>query len=169
MGWETRKMSGDGPPEGAHPADEHIREDVQNRLADDPGIDATDVEVQVANTRVVLTGTVPNELTRQMVEVVAFEAEGVTGVDNNLVIRAYRKKGAPHAPRAHEHEAPIEPETNNYLGAAVSPQGSSLDPPNDPGDRPGVGLGGMPADTSGSPLESGVDLASRGRRKQKGD
>lgn len=161
MGWETRKPSGGGSSRIDPTADAHIREDVENRLADDPGIDASDVEVRVEAARVMLIGTVPSELARQMAEVVAFEAEGVMGVENNLTVRARRKRDAPPAPRRHDRQSPIEPGTDSYLKAAVSPQQGSLDSPNDPDNRPGIGTGGStPADTSGSPARSGVNVGS---------
>ena len=163
---ETRKQ-GKEAPRVEQSLDEHIRKDVQNRLADDPGIDASGIELQVFDARVILNGTVPDELTRQMAEVVAFEAEGVRGVDNNLAMGVRRRSQGLEAPTRREPQAPIEPQTGNYLGASVSPQGSSLDSPNDPDNRPGIGTGGMPADTSGSPLESGVNLGSRPRKGHK--
>lgn len=167
MGWETRKQSGDEPPRGERSADEHIRDDVRNRLADDPGIDASGIEVRVDDARVVLSGSVRDELTRQMAEVVAFEAEGVRGVDNDLKI-GFRPRGeAAEPPSRHDSQPPIEPGTGRYLGASVAPQGSSLDSPNDPDNRPGIGTGGMPADTSGSPLESGVNLGTGPRKERK--
>jgi len=167
MGTETKRPSGEGRV-FEQSADEHIRVDVEHRLADDPGIDASDIEVRVEGARVVLIGTVPDELTRQMAEVVAFEAEGVRGVENSLTVRARRRSDAPEAPQRRERQARIEPGSGSYLGASVSPQGSSLDSPNDPDNRPGVGTGGMPADTSGSPIGSGVNLGTglHNRRKR---
>lgn len=159
MAWETRRKSGEGPHRNGQPADEQIRDDVRNRLADDPGIDASDVEVRVEARRVILEGTVTSELTRQMAEVVAYEAEGVTGVENALAVRARRRRDAPPAPARRDKENPIEPGTGSYLEASVSPQPSSPDTPFDPDNRPGLGTGGMPADTSGSPVGSGVNLA----------
>lgn len=167
MGWNTRKWSGEGPSAGEQSAGGHICEDVRDRLADDPGIDSSDIEVRVEGSHVVLTGTVPSELTRQMAEVVAFEAEGVTGVENALTVRARRRKDLPEAPARHDSQSPIEPGTGGYLDASVSPQGSSLDSPNDPDNRPGIGTGGMPADTSGSPTESGVNLGPGPRGEPK--
>lgn len=169
MAWETRKKSGEGPHRGGHFADASIREDVLSRLADDPGIDATDIEIRVNDRHVVLEGTVTSELTRQMAEVVAYEAEGVTGVENALAVRARRRKDAPPPPTRHDQENPIEPGTDSYLEASVSPQRSSPDTPFDPDSRPGLGTGGTPADTSGSVVGSGVNLGQRLRSRTKGD
>lgn len=169
MALETRKKSGDGPHRGDRPADASIREDVRSRLADDPGIDASDVEIRVEDHRVILEGTVSSELARQMAEVVAYEAEGVTGVENALTVRARRRKDAPQAPARHDRENPIEPGTDSYLEASVSPQPSSPDTPFDPDNRPGLGTGGLPADTSGSPVGSGVNLGPGARGKVRRD
>ncbi len=160
MGWETRRLSGDGPIRNGRPAADHIREDVQGRLADDPGIDATDIEVEVEGAHVILRGSVPSEFAKQMAEVIAFEAEGVARVENTLIVRARRRRDAPPPPTRHERENPIEPGTDSYLEAAVSPQPSTPDTPFDPGNRPGVGTGGIPADMSGSPADSGVNLGT---------
>jgi len=160
MGWETRRLSGEGSTSSGRPAADHIRDDVQSRLADDPGIDASDIEVDVQGAHVILRGSVPSELTKQMAEVIAFEAEGVTRVENALVVRARRRRDAPPPPTRHERENPIEPGTDSYLEASVSPQPSSPDTPFDPNNRPGIGTGGAPADTSGSPVDSGVNLGS---------
>ncbi len=169
MGWETRRTSGEGPIRGTPPADEQIRYDVRERLADDPGVDASDIEVEVNGAHVILRGTVPSEFTKQMVEVIAFEAEGVSRVENALTVRARRKRDAPEAPKRRDRENPIEPGTDSYLEASVSPPAGTLDAPYDPDNRPGVGTGGMPADTSGAPTESGVNLGTGLREKDKGD
>lgn len=170
MGWERRRTSGEEAMTRADPlADEHIREDVQHRLADDPGIDASDIEVLVEARHVRLQGTVPSELTRQMAEVIAFEAEGVSGVENALTVRARRRQDAPPAPRRHDKQPPIEPGTGRYLGASVSPEGSSIEPPNDPENRPGVGTGGTSANTGGTPAESGINLGAGAVRKDRRD
>lgn len=170
MAWETRKKSGEGAHRaGGHFADASIREDVLGRLADDPGIDASDIEIRVVDCHVVLEGTVSSELARQMAEVVAYEAEGVAGVQNALVVRARRRKDGPRPPARHDQELPIEPGTGSYLEASVSPQSSSPDAPFDPDNRPGLGTGGVPADTSGSTVGSGVNLGQGLRGKSKGD
>ncbi len=168
MAWETRKKSGEGPYRSSgHFADLSIREDVLGRLADDPGIDASDIEIRVADRHVVLEGTVSSEIARQMAEVVAYEAEGVAGVNNVLVVRARRRKDGPPPPVRHEQELPIEPGTDSYLEASVSPQRGSLDAPHDPDNRPGVGTGGLPADTTGSTVGSGVNLGQGLRNNTK--
>lgn len=170
MAWETRKKSGEGPHrDGGHVADASIRDDVLSRLADDPGIDASDIEIRVLNRHVVLEGTVSSELARQMAEVVAYEAEGVAGVENVLAVRARRRKDAPPPPVRHEQENPIEPGTGSYLEASVSPQPSSPDTPFDPDNRPGLGTGGTPVDPRAPVVGSGFNLGQGLRDKTKGD
>ncbi len=167
MASESRRTGGEGSSSGEQPPDRRIVEDVRLRLADDPGMDASDIEVGAEGARVILSGTVTSELARQMAEVVAFEAEGVTGVENALRVRARRSSDAPEAPRRHDRENPIEPGTDTDLAASISPPASAPDSPHDPDNRPGIGTGGMPADTSGSPIGSGVNLGPGPRRTKR--
>jgi osmotically-inducible protein OsmY len=64
--------------------DERIAEDVNERLMLDPDVDATDIEVLVADGRVILTGTVDDRRTKRLAEIDAEEVWGVTDVDNQL-------------------------------------------------------------------------------------
>jgi osmotically-inducible protein OsmY len=64
--------------------DERIAEDVNERLTTDPDVDATDIEVMVADGRVILTGTVDDRRTKRLAEIDAEEVWGVTDVDNQL-------------------------------------------------------------------------------------
>jgi osmotically-inducible protein OsmY len=74
-------------PRNYRRSDERIREDVSDRLMDDPHIDASDIEVGVANGEVVLTGTVENRFAKRHAEDLAESVSGVTHVQNNLRVR----------------------------------------------------------------------------------
>lgn len=65
-------------------SDERIREDVNDRLTDDPQIDASDIEVAVQNREVTLTGTVQVRWAKRHAEDLAESVSGVTHVQNNL-------------------------------------------------------------------------------------
>ena len=74
-------------PKNYRRSDERIREDVNDRLMDDPHIDASDIEVGLANGEVVLTGTVDSRLAKRHAEDLAESVSGVTHVQNNIRVR----------------------------------------------------------------------------------
>src|SRR5215213_2493467 len=55
-------------PEGYIRSDDRIREDVCDRLTDDPHIDASEIDVRVANSEVTLSGTVTDRTARRHAE-----------------------------------------------------------------------------------------------------
>lgn len=65
-------------------SDERIAEDVNDRLADDAHIDATDIEVSVSGGEVTLNGTVTERFAKRRAEDVAERVSGVKHVQNNL-------------------------------------------------------------------------------------
>jgi osmotically-inducible protein OsmY len=71
-------------PKGYRRSDDRIREDLSDRLTDDPFIDASDVEIEVKNAEVTLTGSVDSRSARRRVEDLAERVSGVTHVQNNL-------------------------------------------------------------------------------------
>ncbi len=71
-------------PKGYSRSDERIRDDVNDRLTDDPHIDASDVEVTVQNREVTLSGTVNSRFEKRHAEDIAESVSGVTHVQNNL-------------------------------------------------------------------------------------
>jgi osmotically-inducible protein OsmY len=74
-------------PRGYTRSDERIRDDVNDRLTDDPYVDASDIEVAVSGREVTLTGTVDSRLARRRAEDIAESISGVTHVQNNLRVR----------------------------------------------------------------------------------
>lgn len=69
-------------------SDDRIREDVNDRLSDDPHIDASDIEVMVSNGEVTLNGTVNERFAKRHAEDIAESVSGVKHVQNNLRINA---------------------------------------------------------------------------------
>lgn len=65
-------------------SDERIKEDINDRLSDDPFIDATEIEVQVSNGDVTLVGTVDHRSTKRRAEDLADSVSGVKNVENRL-------------------------------------------------------------------------------------
>lgn len=71
-------------PRGYVRSDHRIREDVNDRLTDDPHVDAADVEVTVHGGEVTLNGHVPHRSMKRRAEDIAESVSGVSHVQNNL-------------------------------------------------------------------------------------
>ena len=65
-------------------SDDRIREDVSERLTDDPRLDATDIEVSVSGGEITLSGTVDSRFAKRHAEDLAEGCSGVRHVQNNL-------------------------------------------------------------------------------------
>jgi osmotically-inducible protein OsmY len=74
-------------PEGYHPNDERILEEVNDRLMQHGWLDARAVRVQVEDGHVTLSGRVDSRRARQMAAETAASVLGVRGVENDLQIR----------------------------------------------------------------------------------
>jgi osmotically-inducible protein OsmY len=81
-------------PRGYKRSDERITEDLNDRLTEDPGIDASEVQVQVSGGEVTLTGTVDSREARRRAEDIAEAVSGVSYVMNNLRVRQPGTTGA---------------------------------------------------------------------------
>lgn len=71
-------------------SDERIREDINDRLSDDPDIDASDIEVSVSSGEVTLDGKVTERFAKRHAEDIAESVTGVRHVQNNLRVDANR-------------------------------------------------------------------------------
>ena len=65
---------------------EDIRNDVKEQLAWDTRVDSSSIDVEVVDSTVVLSGTVPTYLDRNQAQTDALQVPGVTKVDNRLVV-----------------------------------------------------------------------------------
>ena len=74
-------------PKGYTRSDERIREDVSDKLSDDPYIDASDLEVAVSNREVTLSGAVDSRQAKRRAEDIAERVSAVSHVSNNLRVR----------------------------------------------------------------------------------
>jgi osmotically-inducible protein OsmY len=74
-------------PKGYTRSDERIREDVNDRLMEDWGVDATDIEVTVVAGEVTLNGTVDGRESKRRAEDISADVMGVRDVQNNLRVR----------------------------------------------------------------------------------
>ena len=81
------RHSGRGPKNYTR-SDDRIREDVNDRLTDDPHIDASEIDVKVSSCEVTLTGTVDSREAKRRAEDCAESVSGVKNVQNNLRVQA---------------------------------------------------------------------------------
>jgi osmotically-inducible protein OsmY len=87
-------------PRGYQRSDERIKEDINDRLTMHGRIDANEIDVQVVNREVTLTGSVSNRETKRMAEDVAESVQGVSEVHNQLRVRQNQQEAqAQHAPQ----------------------------------------------------------------------
>ena len=83
---EQDKHRGKGP-KGYIRRDERILEDVNDRLMQDPYLDASEIEVMVAQAEVTLTGTVESRQDKRRAEDLADSVSGVAHVQNNIRVK----------------------------------------------------------------------------------
>ncbi len=81
-----RDHSGRGPTNYTR-SDDRIREDVNDKLTDDWGVDARKISVTVSNGEVTLDGTVSTRLQKRRAEDCAEDVSGVKHVQNNLRVQ----------------------------------------------------------------------------------
>jgi len=74
-------------PKGYERSDERIREDLHERLTEDPQLDASDIEVAVEAREVTLSGRVASRADKRRAEDIAESVSGVGHVQNNLRVR----------------------------------------------------------------------------------
>jgi hypothetical protein len=74
-------------PKSYQRSDDRIREDVNDRLTDDPRLDASEIEVTVAAREVTLSGTVHTRQDKRRAEDIVDTVSGVTHVQNNLRVQ----------------------------------------------------------------------------------
>nr|WP_143524105.1 BON domain-containing protein [Xaviernesmea rhizosphaerae] len=75
-------------PKGYTRSDDRIRDDLNDRLADDGRLDASDIEVTVSSGEVTLSGTVTSRQDKRYAEDLAEAISGVKHVQNNLRVKS---------------------------------------------------------------------------------
>jgi hypothetical protein len=98
-GYEARRgpHAGRGP-KGYRRSDERIAEDVNERLTEDAYLDATDIEVAVADGVVTLSGSVDGRPDKRRAEDIADAVSGVRDVSNQLRIQRNDVDAIPPSP-----------------------------------------------------------------------
>lgn len=84
-------------PKGYRRSDERIKEDISDRMMDDSLLDASDIELEVDNNEVVLTGTVDNREAKRRAEYLAECIPGVGNVENRLRIKERSTERRPYS------------------------------------------------------------------------
>ncbi|WP_425067179.1 BON domain-containing protein [Reyranella sp.] len=74
-------------PKGYRRSDDRIREDVCDSLTDDPMLDAGEIDVQVRDGEVTLSGTVSDRLAKRHAEDMIERVTGVRDVQNNIRVK----------------------------------------------------------------------------------
>lgn len=80
-------------PRGWQRSDDRIKEDINERLTQHPDIDASDIDVQVHNAEVTLTGKVDERRAKRLAEDVAESVSGVRQVHNQLRVESVEQQG----------------------------------------------------------------------------
>lgn len=92
MGQQQQQQRYPRGPKGYKRSDERIKEDVSDRISQMSMVDSSDVEVEVKNGEVTLTGTIPNRNMKWQLESMVESVGGVTDVHNQL--RVKREEGS---------------------------------------------------------------------------
>ena len=74
-------------PKSYQRSDDRIRDDLNDRLTDDPRLDASEIEVAVESREVTLSGMVQSRQDKRRAEDIADSVSGVTHVQNNLRVQ----------------------------------------------------------------------------------
>lgn len=86
-GIQRQSQFGRGP-KGYARTDERIKEQISERLMRDHDVDASDIDVEVRNGKVTLTGSIDDRRLKHYVEDTVEQCLGVTDVDNRLTVKS---------------------------------------------------------------------------------
>lgn len=86
MGAKQSPHAGKGP-KGWQRSDDRIADEINEALARDGDLDASDIEVEVKNCEVTLTGTVSEKSAKRMAEEIAESVFGVSDVQNSIRVK----------------------------------------------------------------------------------
>ena len=76
-------FSGKGP-KNYHRSSERIMEDINDRLTNDPRLDASHIEVQLSNDDIILSGFAPDRTSKRRACDIAESVPGVKNVENRI-------------------------------------------------------------------------------------
>ena len=107
-------------PKNYQRSDERIREEVNERLTEDPRVDASEIEVRVENREVTLTGTVRDRDEKRRAEDIAERVSGVSHVQNSLRVGGHARVHHDVA----EGSAPADVSASSGSGGAATTSGT---------------------------------------------
>ena len=119
----TGGFAGRGP-KGYQRSDERIREDVSDKLMEHPDLDASDIEVQVSQGEVTLTGTVDSRWAKRLAEDIAESCTGVRDVMNQLRVPADFESSGRESGRESSTTRPSTTESTQQTRNGRRPVGS---------------------------------------------
>jgi len=134
-------------------SDAQIQADAQKQLSTAPGVSGQGLTATASNGVVTITGSVPDEVTRQLAENAMSGVAGVKSVQNNLTINGVPAPPANAAPADQAQPAGQQAQNNNGWGPAGPPpdavNGQVPPPPASdtaaPAPQPGTSYGAPPA------------------------
>jgi hypothetical protein len=97
--WMEQNYAGRGP-KNYQRSDDRIREEVADRLTDDPRIDASEIDVAVQSGEITLSGTVPDRQQKRLAEDLAESVSGVREVNNHVRIARQDRDESERASRS---------------------------------------------------------------------
>lgn len=177
--WEQAyRAQGQGSQRGRGPrgytrSDARILEDVNERLCDDPIVDASDIEVRCEQGCIVLEGRVPTRWMKHRAEDIADAISGVKDVDNRIRVAAeepaptgdFDTGGGSRWQSSEGASAPTSRSASSTGSGTGSSSGSGASAPSGSGgaNGPGTGAGqgsGTSAGTGSSPGSGSTSGAS---------
>jgi osmotically-inducible protein OsmY len=121
---DDRQHRGRGPRNYKR-SDERIREDINDRLTDDYYLDASDIEVEVADGDVILSGTVESRRDKRRAEDLAEDVSGVKNVENRLRVKQRNYTSSNQSNSPYGHRTSDTGITNLVSDSATSNTGTS--------------------------------------------
>ena len=121
-----RNHKGKGP-KNYQRSEERIREDVCDRLSDDYVIDASDIDIKVNGSDVILTGTVNSRNEKRRAEDIAESVSGVTNVQNQLRVSssAYGSPGSSSTSGSSSTRTSNPGSTGSSMGSTTGTTGTT--------------------------------------------
>jgi len=71
-------------PKGYKRSDERVKEEISDKLSDDHSLDASEIEIEVKNGEVTLSGTVSDRADKRRAEDLVESVSGVSNVENRI-------------------------------------------------------------------------------------
>lgn len=122
QGRYTRSQETGRGPKGYRRSDERLREDVCEALSHHRDIDASEVEVNVSEGVLTLTGTVEHRQMKRAIEDIVDHISGITDVKNEIKVQSQISRGQQTDPAV---SASMGATSNTKLGATSQQSGKS--------------------------------------------